>query len=127
MKRLRQPATFIAVGTAAAAVHWTVAVLAVERAGLVPSLANVAGWLVALLVSFGGHWRLTFGDRRSPPLRSALRFLVVSASAFAVNAAAYALLLRADWLPYDVSLALVLLGVAMLSYLASRHWAFHSR
>jgi len=98
-----------------------------SRAGLVPALANVAGWLVALLVSFGGHWRLTFGDRRSPRLRSAPRLLVVSASAFAVNAAAYALLLRADWLPYDVSLALVLLGVAMLSYLANRDWAFHPR
>lgn len=124
MKPWRRPVVFAAVGTAAAAVHWAVAVLAVEQWGVAPAWANVCGWLVALVVSFTGHWRLTFGDRQLRPLRSALRFVALSATAFAINAAAYALLLRWGALRYDLGLAFVLLLVATLSYLASRHWAF---
>jgi putative flippase GtrA len=127
VKRLRRPGIFVAVGAAASAVHWSVAVSLVERAQLAPTLANAVGWLAALCVSFAGHRWLTFGDRAAPPLRSALRFFVVSASAFAINAAAYALLLRTGWVRYDVGLVIVLLGVATLTYLASRHWAFRPR
>ena len=43
---------------------------------------------------------------------------------FALNAAAYALLLRWQVARYDVALAFVLLAVAILSFLANRHWAF---
>ena len=124
MRRWRQPALFVGVGTAAAAVHWAVAVAAVEHAGLAPAWANVCGWMVALCVSFAGHWRLTFADRPVHPWRAARRFVVLSAGAFAINALAYGLLLRWHVARYDVALALVLLGVAILSYLANRHWAF---
>jgi putative flippase GtrA len=124
MTHWRRPVVFAAVGTVAAAVHWAVAVLAVEQAGVAPAWANPCGWLVALLVSFTGHWRLTFRDRQVHPLRSALRFVALSATAFAVNAAAYGLMLRWGAVRYDVGLAIVLLLVAMLSYLASHHWAF---
>jgi len=51
VRRWRQPALFVGVGTAAAAVHWAVAVAAVEHAGLAPAWANVCGWMVALCVS----------------------------------------------------------------------------
>ena len=124
MRRWRQPALFVGVGTAAAAVHWAIAVAAVEHAGLAPAWANVCGWAVALCVSFAGHWQLTFADRPVHPWRAARRFFVLSASAFALNAGAYALLLRWQVARYDVALACVLLGVAILSYLANRHWAF---
>jgi len=119
-----RPVAFTVVGAMAAAVHWAVAVLVVELAGITPPLANVVGWLVALSVSFVGHWRWTFGDRRVPAGRSARRFFVVSACAFACNAAAYALLLRFSLLRYDIGLAVVLLLVAIFTYLASRQWAF---
>jgi len=121
---LGRPVAFTLVGTIAATVHWAVAVVAVERTGVPPSLANVVGWLVALAFSFVGHWRWTFGDRRVPVGRSARRFFVVSACAFACNAAAYALLLRFSPLRYDIGLAVVLLLVAIFTYLASRRWAF---
>lgn len=124
---LGRPAAFTLVGTVAAAVHWLVVVLTVERAGVAPLLANVVGWLVALLCSFVGHWRWTFGDRRVPAGRSARRFFVVSACAFACNSAAYALLLRFSTVRYDIALAAVLLLVAILTYLASRQWAFGHR
>jgi putative flippase GtrA len=115
---------FVLVGCAAAAVHWGVVALLVGRFGWAPLVANVAGWLVALGVSFGGHHGLTFRGHGAPVRRAALRFCCISAGGFAVNEAAYALLLHWTTQRYDVLLAAVLLGVAALTYLLSRHWAF---
>ena len=122
--RWRRPLAFIAVGAAAASVHWAVAVLLVERATLAPSSANVGGWLVAFGVSFAGHARVTFADRRASAPLAALRFAVLSAAGFALNAAAYGLLLRAGVLRYDIALAAVLIAVASITYLASLRWVF---
>jgi putative flippase GtrA len=115
---------FVAVGCAAAAVHLAVVVLLVSGLGQWPLLANVVGWLVAFVVSFSGHWLLTFAHRSAPWWRAARRFFAVSLAGFAVNETSYAVLLR--WSPwrYDVLLALVLLGVAVVTYLLSSRWAF---
>jgi putative flippase GtrA len=117
-------AWFVAVGCVAAAVHWSVVVALVSQLGARPLVANVFGWLVALVVSFSGHHRLTFREHGSPVVRSAARFVAVSAGGFAVNETAYALLLQASRLRYDVLLAGVLLAVAVATYLLSRHWVF---
>jgi len=121
---LRQLAWFIAVGCAAAATHWCVAVACVEGLGLAPLAANAVGWLVAFLVSFCGHYRLTFRHAAAPLARAARRFFLVSAAGFALNEAAYAWLLHATALPYDLLLALILVALAVLTFLASRLWAF---
>lgn len=117
-------AAFIAVGTAAAAVHLATVKGLVDAAGWPPLAGNVAGWLFAFGVSFTGHQRLTFSDHGAPRGRSLRRFFVVSALGFAANEFAYAALLAYTRLRYDVALLLVLLGVAVLTYLSSRHWAF---
>src|SRR5690606_7567946 len=57
---LKQIGWFIAVGCAAAATHWLAAVACVELLGMPPLAANAAGWLIAFVVSFTGHYRLTF-------------------------------------------------------------------
>lgn len=119
-------AWFVAVGCVSTAVHWAVVVALVSHAGLRPLVANVAGWLAAMTVSFSGHHSLTFRGHGAPLVRSAPRFLAVSASAFAVNETAYALLLQASRLRYDILLAGVLLAVAVATYLLSRHWVFLS-
>ncbi|HEY0293805.1 MAG TPA: GtrA family protein [Bordetella sp.] len=124
---LKQLAWFVVVGCAAAATHWSVVVLLVEHAGLPPVLANVAGWLIAFVVSFSGHYRLTFQHAGAPLLPAAGRFFLVSAMGFAVNEAAYAWLLHATPLPYDLLLAAVLLGMAVLTFIASRLWAFRHK
>lgn len=115
---------FIAVGAAAAAVHWCVVVGLVGHLGWQPQIANVVGWLTAFPVSFMGHQRLTFSDRATPLLPTALRFFGLSAAGFAINEAAYVLLLRAGVARYDVALAAVLIGVALATFLLSRGWAF---
>jgi putative flippase GtrA len=105
-------------------VHFVVVVLLVEVTGWRPLVANVAGWLCAFGVSFTGHHRLTFAGHDAPVTRAAARFFLVSATGFAVNEATYALALHFSPLRYDLLLAVILVAVAALTYLASRHWAF---
>jgi putative flippase GtrA len=105
-------------------VHWLVVVALVSHGGWRPLVANIGGWLVAFTVSFAGHHRLTFSAHGAPVRSSAQRFFVVSAFGFAVNETAYAVLLRWSGQHYGLALAIVLLGVAVLTYLLSRHWAF---
>jgi putative flippase GtrA len=123
----KQIAWFVAVGCAAAATHWSVAVTLVSQAGLAPPVANVAGWLVAFLVSFSGHYRLTFHRAGASWIRAARRFFLISALGFAINEAAYIWLLHVTRLPYDVLLAAILIAVAALTFLASRLWAFRHK
>jgi putative flippase GtrA len=117
-------ACFIAVGCAAALTHLGLVVLLVSRHGQPPLVANVIGWLAAFVVSFAGHWLLTFRSQQAPLWRSARRFFGVSAAGFATNELAYAALLQWSSLRYDFVLALVLVGVAVITYWLSSRWAF---
>ena len=121
---LRRVGWFIAVGTAAATVHLATVVVLVRWGGWSPPVANVLGWLVAFGCSFFGHHLTTFSDAQAPMARAARRFFAVSALGFVANQAAYVLLLRLSGLRYDLALALVLVGIAILTYLLGRRWAF---
>lgn len=115
---------FVLVGSTAAAVHWGVVVLVVERLHGLPLVANVMGWCVAVVVSFAGHHGLTYQGHGVDFWRSARRFLVVSAIGFAFNEVSYALLLHLTGLRYEWLLGAVLVGVALFTYWAGRHWVF---
>jgi putative flippase GtrA len=122
----RQLACFVAVGATAAFAHWGVAVLLVSRLAWAPALANVAGWLLAFLVSFAGHHLLTFRASQARWSVAARRLFLISAGNFALNEIAYITLLRTTDLPYDGLLAGILIAQAVLTFLASRYWAFRS-
>lgn len=115
---------FVLVGCAAAAVHWLVVLGLVGRHGWAPLAANGVGWLVAFCVSFTGHHLFSFRGHGAPWAGAAGRFFLVSAGGFAVNEAAYAVLLRWSGAHYGVLLAGVLVGVAGITYWLGRHWAF---
>ena len=115
---------FIAVGTAAAAVHFAVVLVLVGKLALPPLVANLLAWCVAFGVSYSGHRALTFRAHAAPLVRSAWRFAAVSLAGLAANELAYAALLQFTTVRYDVALALVLLGVAAFTYVLGRHWAF---
>ena len=87
-----------------------------------PLVANLVGWLVAFAVSFIGHYRLTFRHSRIPWTIAIRRFFLVSAAGFLVNESAYAWLLHATAVRYDVLLALILIGLAVLTFVVSRLW-----
>lgn len=120
-------AWFVAVGGAATIMHWGVAVTLVEYAATRPLLANFAGWLTAVCVSFVGHHRLSFRGHGAPAALSAWRFLLVSAAGFAVNQFAYAVLLSVTSQSYAVLLGAVLASVAAATYIASRCWVFRRK
>jgi putative flippase GtrA len=123
----RRTLFFILVGSAAALTHFLTVVVMVERLALSPLVANVIGWLCAFGLSFGGHYTLTFADHAAPLGRSAGRFFLLSAGGFAINESSYAVLLHVSPLPYYYLLALVLIAVAVVTYLLSQRWAFRGK
>ena len=127
MKIVRQISCFIAVGCAAAATHWLVAIACVVQLAMAPSLANLIGWSVAVFVSFSGHYFLTFRRQKKSLAPAIRRFLVISASGFAINELAFVSLLKLTQIPYDLLLAIILLSIAMLTFVFSRYWAFHDK
>jgi putative flippase GtrA len=120
-------ASFIAVGCVAAAVHLGVVVALVGGAGQLPLAANIVGWLVAFGVSFSGHWLLTFRAQQAPLWRAVRRFFSISAAGFAANELAYAVLLKWSTWRYDIALAIILVAVAVITYLLSSRWAFRGK
>lgn len=124
---IRQLAWFVFVGCAAAATHWLVAVGCVVVWLLPPLVANVLGWLVAFVVSFSGHYRLTFRHQRKSLVVACRRFFVVSATGFLINELSYAWLLQVTAIPYDLLLGAILVAIAVLTFVVSRFWAFRYR
>lgn len=120
-------AWFVGVGAAATLVHFGSVVALVSLADWRPLGANVVAWCIAFVVSFSGHWRLSFGAQQAPLRRAAVRFVAVSAAGFGVNQLSYALLLQHAGWGYMTALGVVLAGVACLTYVVSRNWAFRSR
>lgn len=121
----RQLLPFVLVGASAAAVHLAVVAAAVQLAGITPLPANVVGFLVAFLVSFGGHVRWTFPTPPSERAGARRRFFAIALTGFALNQAAYAWALRLvgeRW--YLPALFGVLLAVAVSTFLLSKLWAF---
>ncbi|WP_353849969.1 GtrA family protein [Accumulibacter sp.] len=124
---IRQLGWFVFVGCAAAATHWLIAVACVAVWHLPPLAANVCGWLVAFLVSFSGHYLLTFRQQRQSLAVACRRFFLVSAAGFLINEVSYACLLSLTDIPYDLLLGGILVAIAVLTFVFSRFWAFRSR
>lgn len=122
---IRQLFWFVIVGTSAAFVHWITVVTLVSIWDWPPLGANVIGWLVAFLVSFTGHYRLTFRQHNTQASQAMQRFFLLSGGGFAVNEIAYAILLESTELNYQWLLAGVLVGVAFLTFVISKFWAFN--
>jgi putative flippase GtrA len=115
---------FGAVGMVATATHFVVAVALTSGFGLDPQLTNVAGFLVAFIISFAGQWKWTFADQRARFATALPSYFALAVGGFAVNAIAYRLLLQTTGLRYDIALGIVLLAVAGVTFLLSRYWAF---
>ncbi len=116
---------FVLVGASAALTHmavFTLVLLLVPT--LWPEIANVAGFLVAFLVSFVGHRRLSFQDVGTSVLQSFLRFAATAVAGFATNESVFILLFRLLGLPTWVALISGIVVSAVQTFVLSRFWAF---
>jgi putative flippase GtrA len=113
---------FGVVGTVAAAAHFTIVSLIVPF-GVPPLAANVVGFLGAFGLSFFGHHYWSFPAKNREKRRAALRFFIVACSSFALNETLYWLLLLTG-LGYRIALLIVLMTVAIVTLVFSKHWAF---
>jgi putative flippase GtrA len=128
MKRLfQQIGWFVLVGCAAAGTHWATAVTCIAWLGVRPFIANFMGWLIAVFVSFIGHYFLTFRHQDKSLLPAIGRFLAVSFSGFVVNEASFVYLLHATSVPYQWLLAMILVAIAGLTFVFSRYWVFRRK
>lgn len=118
-----QALRFAAVGLAATAAHAGVALAAASALGLAPLLANLAGYLAAVTLSYGGHARLTF-RARGRHARRAPRFAAVSLGGLVLSAAITFLVCEAWGGSLALAIACVTLVVPAASFLANRRWAF---
>ena len=119
---LGQLARFAVVGVAATITHVAVALLATYQFAIPPLQANLAGFIVAVGVSFQGHLRVTF--RVENPQRYHLyRFLVLSVMSLAISSliTAIGVLNGADMRLVMVFVALI---VPLSSFFIARLWAF---
>jgi len=116
---------FVIVGTAAAAVHLCVVWLLVALCAWPAIAANPVGFLVAFAVSFGGHARWTFPLQRHLHRRAVRRFFVLAATGFVLNQMAFEWgLQRVGTQFYLTVLLAVMLGVAALTFVLGKAWAF---
>jgi putative flippase GtrA len=122
---MHQVAIFVAVGSAAALTHLATVAVCVEHLALKPLAANVVGFCVAFLVSFGGHARFTFPISKARFAAARNRFFAVACTGFLLNQAAYAEALNLVGPRYYLhALAAVLIGVATATFLLAKLWAF---
>ena len=116
---------FVLVGASAALTHMAVfTVVLILIPTLLPEIANVAGFLVAFLVSFVGHRRLSFQDAGTSVMQSFVRFAATAVAGFATNETVFIVLFRVLVLPTWVALISGIVVSAVQTFVLSRFWAF---
>ncbi len=124
LRRLPQALQFVLVGGCAAATHLAVVALLVQGGGMAPLQANALAFLVAFVVSYNGHALFTFVQAGARGGAVVARYFAVACASFAANELLYWVALH--WLGwhYFWSLALVLVLVAVGTFVFAKFWAF---
>lgn len=115
---------FLLVGALAALVHYIVAVTLEGGFDVTPAWSNILGFCAAFPVSYVGHRNFTFKDQSKPHHQAFPRFLLVAILGFLANQSLVLLTLHFTMLPFWLVLALVMLLVAVSTYVLSKYWAF---
>ncbi len=116
---------FVSVGALAALVHYLVALLAYYfDHGLSASLSNWLGFLCAFPVSYIGHRYWTFKTTQASHISAFIKFFLVALLAFLGNQFLLWALLQYTVLPFWISLAIVMVIVALSTYFLSKGWVF---
>ena len=116
---------FLLTGASAALTHMGVFALAQHlNPALWPEAANALGFVVAFVLSFVGHRRLSFKGTSTPIPQSLRRFGVTAVAGFACNEAVFMLLTRHyGWFAL-LALFVALVVSSVQTFVLSRFWAF---
>ena len=115
---------FAVVGALAALTHYVIAVSFEHSALLTASQANIAGFAAAFPVSYFGHRKFSFAGHNANHFQSFPRFLSVAVLGFLANQTLVLNALQYTKLPFWFALGLVMVIVAVSTYLLSKFWAF---
>lgn len=143
----RQALWFLMVGASAALVHFLVLVTVVSKTSITPAWANVVAFLVAFVVSFLGHFYLTFrhaagtysNDKppqhtvnphhstKTKPLNALIKWFASSAAGFMANQGLFVLGLSWFGERYYMLIWLLVTGViTVMTFALGKLWAFKS-
>ena len=115
---------FTIIGAMAAATHYVVAVGLETSSLLKPADANIMGFLAAFPVSYFGHRFYSFSHLSSKHRQALPRFFAVALLGFLGNQLLVLGALKYTALPFWLVLGLVMVLIAISTYLLSRFWAF---
>lgn len=123
---IRSISWFTIVGIVAAVVHYVCAVSLEVGTSITPAYANIAGFLVAFPVSYLGHRRFSFSHQDSIHRQALPRFFAVAGLGFTANQLLVICALRFTPMPFWLALAIVMIVIALSTFILSRYWAFKS-
>ncbi len=132
---------FLAVGASAALVHFLVLISIVNFTTVTPAWANVGAFLIAFMVSFFGHFYLTFKQsnrsnennrhnnniksNRSKHLSTLVKWFGSSVIGFIANQSLFVLGLNWFGERYYVLIWLIVTGViTVMTFALGKFWAF---
>ncbi len=126
----QQALWFLIVGASAAAVHFSVLVSVVNLSTIGPAWANVIAFLIAFVVSFLGHFYLTFranASEKNATLPILIKWFVSSVTGFLANQTLFVLGLNWFGDRYYILIWLVVTGIiTVMTFALGKLWAFKS-
>ncbi len=125
----QQAVWFLIVGATAALVHFLLLVVCVQLAHITPIWGNVIAFLFAFIVSFAGHFHLTFSNKDSSAkndwLTSLPKWFASSVGGFLLNQGLF--VLGIHWLGdkwYALIWFVVTAIVTVITFALGKLWAF---
>lgn len=113
---------FAVVGGLATLIHYLVAVLCIELLLLPALLANAVAYITAVGCSYFGHTFFTFQAQHST--QSAIKFIIVSLSAFALSQAILQTLTIYSTLGHRFILLIVVFSIPAFSFVLNKYWVY---
>jgi len=127
MNYSRSISWFGIIGSLAALVHYCVAVSLEGFMHISPAYSNIAGFVLAFPVSYFGHSKLSFANHQSSHQEALPKFFAVALAGFIANQILVLGLMHLFKLPFWLILGVVMVIIAITSYLMSRFWAFKAK
>ncbi|MDF7675920.1 GtrA family protein [Neisseriaceae bacterium ESL0693] len=119
---------FVVVGALAAGTHLTCLFIAVRFMHILPKYANILAFMLAFLVSFAGHYRLTFQATTQIWHQALWRWLCSAIIGFCLNQLLFLWGLHLfGQQQYLWTWLVVTLLVTLLTFLMGKFWAFHGK